>query len=291
MPAGPGKVPLVGGLVLALAICCTPVWSRQVASAPAQGPDPAWAESLAAESEAINAETARVRQQAADLRARMQSLEEKIGLLGLNEGNRILLTEYRRTLPAVTASQQRIAWAGTEMRLTSLEVQRLAKLTAASPSSSAAPNGADPAFAAGSVSASTASGTTAAIEALQQYALALGLLASEHNHLLDSIEAMRSFTDRQLLWVPSAAPVGPGDFVRVVDGAIVLARPGPWAELGQRLLGRLMAEPWQFLVVAGMVAGSVWLTRRLDQLSRARSANRAKSQMPDAPTALEGTSV
>ncbi len=232
-----------------------------------------------------------MREQAAGLRERMTSLEEKISLLGLNEGNRILLAEYRRTLPPVAASQQRIGWARAEMRLTSLEVQRLAQGHIHDPVEAPAGN---PIAAANDPPAGPAEScaeATALIESLQQYALALGHLASEHNNLLDSIEAMRSFTDRQLLWVPGAEPMGPADFVRVVDGAIVLARPGPWVELGQRLLGRLLAGPWQFLVVIGLVVGCAWLTRKLDHFSRARAANRASNATGSQPATAKGTSA
>lgn len=245
------------------------------------------ADSIAAKRVGIESETASVREQAAELSERQQSLEEKIGLLGLNEGNRILLAEYGRTLPAVTASQQRIAWAGAEMRLTSLEVQRLAK-TVVVPNAGVArePAGALP-LDSGAAPSSADAESTAQIEQLQQYALALGLLASEHNHLLDRIESMRGFIDRQLLWVPSAGPMGPGDFVRVVDGALVLARPRPWIELGQRMLGKFLAEPWQLLVVIGLVVGSGWLTRKLDKLSRGRAAGREGPA--DSPTAGEAS--
>ncbi len=226
----------------------------------------------------IESETVRTKRLAAALAEGLESLNERIEMLGLNEGNRLLLEERRRTLPSASASRARIAWVQQEMRQLNLELLRVEQMETEEATAT------EPAVRASETPAPK-SLVMIVHDSLHAYSLALGNLAAEHNFLLDQIEENEIFLNRQLLWVPSADPVSLADFGLVAQGSRVLMTPRPWMELGKSFVDLLKLHPWRLAVVVGMVVGVGLAARQLELLMNDASGKNA--EVPQSGTSSE----
>lgn len=206
------------------------------------------------------------------IRARLESMNERVLSLGLNDGNRMLLEENRRMLPSVSASRARIAWVQQEIRRLNMELLRLGPLAANAPLAAggtpAVPDAGAESPPGSLCDPPGVSAAQAELDSLHEYSLELGHLAAEHSLLIEQVAGMEKFLNRQLMWVANADPLSIQDVQGLLEGSRALADPGPWMELGGRISGRLRTHFWHLVLVLGLVIGVGVVTGRLEKAMR-----------------------
>lgn len=219
----------------------------------------------------IEEETEQTRQRADSLRSRLESMNDRVLSLGLNDGNRMLLEENRRMLPSVSASRARIAWVQQEARRLNLEILRMGPEAGRAENNTGRP-GAIPATVREPADPAPQEllSADADIGIMHRYSLALGHLAAEHNSLIVQVNLMERFLNRQLMWVANADPVSWTDLQKLLDGSRRLADSGPWLELLSRVTGRLRSNLWQLALVLALVVSVGLATDRLERAMRVK---------------------
>jgi potassium efflux system protein len=109
------------------------------------------------------------------------------------------------------------------------------------------------------------------INEYEQYYSPLLTLTEQKRALVDKAEALRTFINERVLWIPSTAPVGLADLSELVAAARRVVDPGTWMVLGEALRHDAARNPVAVglgvLILGALVVGRRKLSgmaRRLD---------------------------
>ena len=206
----------------------------------------------------------------ATMRDQFTRVKEKLEAVGQTNAIGLLLRQQRDTLPDLRTHRQNVANRQTVIsdfrlellqlddrrsELANLDLQVQKELQAMQPERKAA----DP----GDLEAALRK----ALEAEKEYLVALMVdanvyfdklidLDTAEQRLIEETEAYAKYADERVLWIRSASAFGVEDFRHLGQGAIWLAQPGQWLELGRGLVRDARRSPAP-LAVAVLLLGLV----------------------------------
>ncbi|MCX7427698.1 MAG: mechanosensitive ion channel [Planctomycetia bacterium] len=215
----------------------------------------------------------------ATMRDQFTRVKEKLEAVGQTNAIGLLLRQQRDTLPDLRTHRQNVANRQSVIsdirlerlqlddrrsELANLDLQVQKELQAMQPERKAA----DP----GDLEAALRE----ALEAEKEYLVALMVdanvyfdklidLDTAEQRLIEETEAYAKYADERVLWIRSASAFGVEDFRHLGQGAIWLAQPGQWIELGRGLVRDARRSPAPLAVAVlllGLVVYSYWRAKR-----------------------------
>jgi len=205
------------------------------------------------------------------LQGRFGSLKDKIDAAGLTKANGMLLVALRRNLVPTGASQLRIGQIGNDLQTFNLQVVQLteerAELHDPVAHIKAQIQREDPDNALLQLGLEFIDSKREYLDQLvadnQEYLKLLQNAVVKHQQLIDQTHRVRTYIDKNALWIRSAHPVSFSDYSPVVRGAVAFCDPQQWGAAVWQVRNRMGNRPYESAIATIGLFLLFVFTRRL----------------------------
>ena len=210
------------------------------------------------------------------LQSRFGSLKDKIDAVGLSKANGMLLVELRRNLVPTGASQLRIRQISNELQDCNLVVVQLTEERAELHDPVAyvkvliqRNDPLDPLLNRGLKFVDSKRDYLDQLVAdNQEYLKLLQNVEVNHQQLIDQLNEVRTYIDKNALWIRSADPLSLSDYLPVAHGAIAFCDRSEWQGALNRVKNRMGQRPYETAIATSGLFFLFVFTRRLKKRLR-----------------------